>query len=142
MPVGDPLTDAAQALVQKWNAGAINCPGGLHEGDDSLEPPAAQPYAAFTVKQGPRPDEYSSGGEFVSYVEITITIWGIGLRDVGDVVSSAKLALETGDLTVPNATFMRLEPLPGWDNKLETTPKAGQKYRRATMRYSLWSHRT
>jgi hypothetical protein len=141
VPAGDELTDAAQALIAVWNNGAINCPGKLREGDDSLEPPDNQPYAGFTVKQGPRPNEFTSGPEFISFVEITINIWGIGLKDVGAVVAAARVALET-TWTVANASFMRLEILPGWTNVNEKEARAGQKYRRAVMRYCLWTHRT
>jgi hypothetical protein len=57
------------------------------------------------------------------------------------VVAAARVALET-TWTVANASFMRLEILPGWTNVNEKEARAGQKDRRAVMRYCLWTHRT
>lgn len=140
---GDPLTDVAKAVIDFWNATAAittAVPNGLHEGP--LESPADErPYATLNVKQGPKQNDYGSQGDWLDYEEVTITVYGIGLKTVGDAVGVVKAQLETGTLTIANATFMRLECLPGWTNEPDAK-KSGQNYRKATLRYCVWNYRT
>lgn len=143
--MGDPLTDVAKAIKAKWDASATitaNIPGGLHEGPLDA-PQDNRPYASLEVKQGPRPNEYGSEGDWLDYEEVTITVYGIGFREVGNAVGAAKGQLEVsgGALTIPNAVFLRLEVLAGWSN-VKDDKKAGQDYRKAIMRYCVWSYRT
>jgi hypothetical protein len=143
---GNALADDGKAIVDKFAAIASIAtlvPGGLHEGP--LDPPAAQPYATYTVKQGPRPNEYTSSGDWINYSEVTITLFGIGAKAVGDVAGSVQAGIETGSLTISNADWMRTERLPGEINEAVTTPgdgtKSGEEYRRCLWRYCIWSHR-
>lgn len=138
---GDPLKEAAKAIKDKWDgtpAISAAVPGGLHEGPKDA--PATSPYATLTVKQGPRPNEYASGGDWLDYEEATITIYGIGLVTIGDAVSTCKAGLEAGSLTIQNGAFMRLEVLPGWTNERDDK-KQGQDWRKAVLRYCVWAHR-
>ncbi len=143
---GNPLVDDAKGFVTKWGTIAnvsTLVPGGIHEGP--LDPPADKPYATFSVKQGPRPNEYGSSGDWINYTEVTISIYGLQVKATGDVVGSVQTGLEIGSMTIDNADWMRTERLPGETNEAVTFPgegtKAGEEYRKCSWRICIWSHR-
>jgi hypothetical protein len=139
---GDPLGDDGKALVDAWAAIAgisTLVPGGLHEGP--LTQPPALPYASYTIKQGPRPPEFSTNGDWINYSEIGITVWGVGATAVATVMGGIASGLASSTFNPANADVMRFERLAGDTNEAEDIERKGDQIRKCTLHYCLWTHR-
>ena len=149
-------SDVSKAFVSRWNASAAvvdAVPGGISADRvaTSVDKPVQRPYAEFSVKQGPRPNDHTTNGsaaefqnEWIDYQALTIKIHGVGKDAVGDVVSTVRAMMEAKlpAWSVENTVgFMRLENLPGEANEIDPANKEGEDYRVATIPYCVWTHR-
>jgi hypothetical protein len=138
-----PDQETAEAMVSLWLAtpalvGLVH--GGIHK--DRLVIPSARPYARIQVKQGPKPNGFSTGLRYLDYREATITVWGIGDVAVGSIVPTIIQTFDNKVLTFTNAAigFVRCEPL-GATVAQEKEVRSGQDYRAATCRWCVWTDR-
>jgi hypothetical protein len=134
--------ETSQAFAAKWAstiALETAVPGGLHS--DRLTTPAARPYARLTCKQARKPDN-STGGRYIDYREVEITLWGIGKAAVGGIASIIQGVFNDKALefSAPNVFFMRCEPILAQIDQEETV-KGGDDYRAASMRWIVWTDR-
>lgn len=139
MSLSSPDIEVSKAVLAKWNASglATSVPGGLHA--DRLEQVTTKPYARLQVKQGPRPNERSTGRRMIDYREVIITLWGIGKAAVGVIVAEIEATFADKPLSFPPGVgFMRCEPLQAQIDQ-EETQKQSEDYRAATCRYCVWT---
>ncbi len=138
--------DVARAVFKRWDEAGLAelVPGGLR-GDRlpkaaDAERPAV--YAQLLIKQGPRPNEYSTGGQYIDYRRVTIRLRGVGKAKIAQVHGAIKASLEDPDnpLEIPNAALMRLEPLADQIEQEETTAD-GDDVCNSLLEWSAWSHR-
>ena len=143
--------DAATAFQKRWNDAQLpeTVKGGLvrdQAARDRGTSPDDRPYAVFSVEQGPHPNEYSTGGEWIDYRKIALKIFGVGEDSVSQALSTVRQGIEDRSFfpwPLAGGTFMRLEPLPG--EKISVDPagsREGEDYRVAEMAWCLWSERT
>lgn len=137
--------DVSEAILAKWEENHSTLtdlvPGGLHA-DTLPSPQPASPYAQLRIKQGPKPNEYQSNGEYIDYRDVRITIYGVGKEELGTIISAVRDVFDRKPLTVPNVVaHMYTQPLP--DELLPTGKfRDGQEIYKATCRWSVWTHRS
>ncbi len=135
--------ETAAAIVTRWNASAALSslvPGGLHK--DRLVTPSATPYARLQVKAGRSRSDFSSGSRYIDYRLATITLWGIGDVNTGNIVRTIKAIFDEKPLTFTDSTvaWMRTETLPETIAE-EDKIRQGQEYRAASIPYCVWTDR-
>lgn len=137
--------DVATGVLALWAAAKLDnaVPGGLHQ-EPLPRPRPAGPYAALSVRQGPRANEYSTGGQYIDYRRVTIKLYAVGKANIGGAHAAIKTALEdqANPPPVPNVvSVMRVEPLP--DNVgLAKMPVRGDDIVEDILEWCIWTHRS
>lgn len=142
-PIGTgPDAEACQAVIAKWTGSSLPgvVPGGIHK--DALTKPSGTPYARIESKQGKDP-MFSTGGLYIDYREVTISIYGVGDIAIGTIIPAVQAILNDKTLVFVNSavSFMRCEPL-GVLVAQEAEIKSGNEYRAAQFRYMIWTERS
>jgi hypothetical protein len=107
--------DVAQAVLAKWNADTTLALIPIARGRLTATVTSQTVYAGLEVAEGDKPDEYSTGGVYVSYQTVTITLRGLeanvraALAQVHAVFDPVKDGSNV--LVIPNGTFMVCWPL-------------------------------
>ena len=138
-----PDQETAAAIVTKWNVSgtlATLVPGGLHK--DRLFPTTLKPYARIECKQAKSP-QFSAGGRYIDFREVTLTIWGVGDVKVGLIVPAVQAVFNDKPLTFANnpaVGHMRTEQADVTVSQ-EDAAKSGDEYRAATFKWIVWTDR-
>ena len=142
--MAQPDHDVAIAVIDVWDADvdlAASVPGGLHQGRQvsGLD----MPYAVLDVRPG-RDAEYSTGGFYIDYREVELTVYGL-YDDVQAALSDVLAAFDPQPdasvvLIIPNATFMHCWPRSREVVEDDAT-KDGESIWRASAVYEVMSSR-
>ena len=140
--------DVAQAILTRFAADGqlpVLIPGGLRRGREVAAVTANTPYAVLEVGDGERKAEYSTGGVYLDYRMVTITIYGLeaAVRAALAQIQKAYDPAPSGGngLTIPNATHRVTWPL---SRHVEQDPatKSGEDIWRGIARYEVISNRS
>jgi hypothetical protein len=136
--------DVATAVLARFAAdGALPglMPGGLTRGREVATVTSTKCYGNLEVGEGDRPAEYSTGGTYIDYRAVTITLRGLE-ADVRAALAQVQAVFDMPNgLTIPNATHLVTWPL-GRHVESDPATKSGTDIWMGVAKYRVMSQRS